>query len=90
LQSQDLPCLRRTKGRQAEETGLSRSDSAWLAGTVGFGGIPGLVRLLFGFNLTKAASPSLLLNLETVFTLTLAWMMFCDYVDSRLFLGALR
>lgn len=83
-----LMLLRRATGTQAKEAGLSRSDLPWLAGTVLFGGILGPVLLLFGLNLTDAASASLLLNLEAVFTLTLAWVVFHEHVDGRLFLGA--
>lgn len=83
-----LMLVRRLSGKQSEEAPLSRSDLPWLAGTVLFGGILGPVLLLFGLNLTGAASASLLLNLEAVFTLTLAWIVFREHVDGRLFLGA--
>ena len=70
------------------EAGLKRSDFLWLAGTVLFGGVLGPVLLLFGLNLTDAASASLLLNLEAVFTLLLAWVVFHEHVDTHLFIGA--
>jgi drug/metabolite transporter (DMT)-like permease len=79
---------RRISRTQANEAALSRADLPWLAGTVLFGGILGPLLLLFGLNLTDAASASLLLNLEAVFTLTLAWIVFREHVDARLFLGA--
>jgi drug/metabolite transporter (DMT)-like permease len=79
---------RRLAGVQAQEARLARADMPWLAGTILFGGILGPLFLLFGINLTDAASASLLLNLEAVFTLLLAWMVFREHVDSRLFLGA--
>ena len=44
--------------------------------------------LLLGLNSTDAASASLLLNLEAVFTLLLAWVIFREHVDARLFAGA--
>jgi drug/metabolite transporter (DMT)-like permease len=75
-------------GGQAQEARVTRADMPWLAGTVVFGGIVGPVLLLFGINLTDAASASLLLNLESVFTLLLAWIVFREHVDHRLFLGA--
>ena len=75
-------------GASAGESGLARADLPWLAGTVFFGGILGPLLLLFGLNLTDAASASLLLNLEAVFTLLLAWIVFREHVDRRLFLGA--
>jgi drug/metabolite transporter (DMT)-like permease len=45
--------------------------------------------LLIGLTRTDAASASLLLNLEAVFTLLLAWMLFREHVDQKLFIGAL-
>ena len=41
-----------------------------------------------GLALTDAASASLLLNLEAVFTLVIAWVVFREHVDRRLFAGA--
>jgi drug/metabolite transporter (DMT)-like permease len=70
------------------EAGLARSDMPWLAGTIFFGGIVGPLLLLYGLVLTDAASASLLLNLEAVFTLGLAWAVFREHVDARLFFGA--
>ena len=70
------------------EASLTRSDLPWLAGTILFGGILGPVLLLYGLALTDAASASLLLNLEAVFTLGLAWVVFHEHVDRRLFTGA--
>jgi drug/metabolite transporter (DMT)-like permease len=46
------------------------------------------VLLLQGLARTEAASASLLLNLEPVFTLDLAWIVFHEHVDRRLLLGA--
>jgi drug/metabolite transporter (DMT)-like permease len=83
-----LIIARRLSGTEAAEAKLSRADLPWLAGTVLFGGMLGPLLLLFGLNLTDAASASLLLNLEAVFTLTLAWIVFREHVDARLFLGA--
>ncbi len=82
-----LIAIRKLTGASGE-AGLQRSDLPWLAGTVFFGGVLGPVLLLFGLNLTDAASASLLLNLEAVFTLLLAWMVFREHVDTRLFIGA--
>jgi drug/metabolite transporter (DMT)-like permease len=76
------------RARQAQEAQLKKSDIPWLAGTVIFGGILGPVLLMFGLTTTSATSASLLLNLEAVFTLLLAWMVFREHVDRRLFTGA--
>ncbi len=71
------------------EAPLTRAELPWLVGTVLFGGIIGPLLLLIGLNTTDAASASLLLNLEAVFTLVLAWVVFHEHVDRRLFVGAL-
>jgi drug/metabolite transporter (DMT)-like permease len=76
------------RGTQQTEPKLVRQDIPWLAGTVIFGGVIGPVLLLFGLSTTDAASASLLLNLEAVFTLLLAWIVFREHVDSKLFAGA--
>jgi drug/metabolite transporter (DMT)-like permease len=80
--------VRKLSGAVTGEAGLTRGDLPWLAGTVFFGGLLGPILLLFGLNLTDAASASLLLNLEAVFTLLLAWIVFREHVDTRLFIGA--
>ena len=84
-----LIAIRRYTGSASTEANLTRSDMPWLAGTVLFGGILGSVLLLFGLNLTDAASASVMLNLEAVFTLLLAWFVFREHVDRRLFIGAI-
>jgi drug/metabolite transporter (DMT)-like permease len=72
----------------SSEAQLSRSDIPWLIGTVVFGGVLGPILLLLGLTSTDAASASLLLNLEAVFTLLLAWIVFKEHVAARLFMGA--
>lgn len=68
---------------------MTRNDLPWLMGTVFFGGLLAPILLLFGLAQTDAASTSLLLNLESVFTLGLAWLVFREHVDLKLFTGAL-
>lgn len=68
--------IRRAFTGNSGEARLTRADLPWLAGTVVFGGILGPILLLFGLLRTDAASASLLLNLEAVFTLGLAWVVF--------------
>jgi drug/metabolite transporter (DMT)-like permease len=83
-----LIAVRKATGAGQGEAGLSRADLPWLAGTILFGGILGPVLLMQGLALTDAASASLLLNLEAVFTLVIAWVVFREHVDRRLFAGA--
>jgi drug/metabolite transporter (DMT)-like permease len=76
------------RGTQQTEAKLVKQDIPWLAGTVLFGGMIGPILLLLGLKTTDAASASLLLNLEAVLTLLLAWIVFREHVDSKLFAGA--
>ena len=68
---------------------LSRSDLPWLAAAIAAGGVAGPAFLMYGLLRSDAATASLLLNLEAVFTATLAWIVFRENVDRRVFLGML-
>lgn len=72
----------------APEAPLRRADVPWLGLVVLAGGILGPLLLMFGLARTDAASASLLLNLEGVATLGIAWIAFRENVDRRLLLGA--
>jgi drug/metabolite transporter (DMT)-like permease len=74
--------------RQRAETPLRRADAPWLAATVLAGGVVGPVLLMLGLSTTPAASASLLLNLEGVLTLAIAWGVFRENVDLRIAIGA--
>ena len=76
------------RNRDTAEASLRRSDMPWLAGVVMFGGVAGPVLLMLGLARTSAASASLLLNLEGLATMAIAWWVFNEYVDRRLLLGA--
>lgn len=75
-------------GLPAPEAPLRRSDLPWLAAVVVFGGIAGPLLLMLGLARTSAASGSLLLNLEGLATMAIAWIVFRENVDRRLLLGA--
>jgi drug/metabolite transporter (DMT)-like permease len=49
----------------------------------------GPLLLMFGLSLTSASTGSLLLNLEGLATMAIAWLVFRENVDRRLLLGAL-
>ena len=66
---------------------LRRADLPWLAGAIVAGGVIGPVLLLAGLASVGAASASLLLNLEGVFTALLAWFAFRENFDRRIALG---
>jgi len=74
-------------GEKSREAGLRRRDLPWLASAIFSGGIVGPILLLVGLRLTPASSASLLLNLEAVFTATLAWFVFKENFDRRIALG---
>ena len=79
---------RRALGVDAPEAPLRRADLPWLAAVVPFGGIAGPLLLMLGLSTTAASTASLLLNLEGLFTLGLAWVVFQENVDLRIGLGA--
>ena len=66
---------------------LAANDVPWLAGAIVAGGIVGPALLMYGLARTDAASASLLLNLEAVLTAALAWLVFRENVDRRVFAG---
>lgn len=75
-------------GIPAPEAPLRARDVPWLAAVVLFGGVAGPLFLMLGLARTEAASGSLLLNLEGLFTIGIAWLVFRENVDRRLALGA--
>jgi drug/metabolite transporter (DMT)-like permease len=75
-------------GLPAPEAPLRRSDLPWLAAVVLFGGVIGPLLLMIGLARTAATESALLLNLEGLATMTIAWMVFRENVDRRLLLGA--
>jgi drug/metabolite transporter (DMT)-like permease len=76
-------------GLAAPEAPLRRHDLPWLFVIVIFGGILGPMLLMLGLGRTPASSASLLLNLESLATMGIAWLVFRENVDRRLLLGAL-
>jgi drug/metabolite transporter (DMT)-like permease len=83
--------LARRLARRKPETRLkiTGSEWGWLAGAIFFGGVLAPVLLMTGLARTDAASASLLLNLEGVFTAFIAWFAFREGVNRRVALGFL-
>ena len=82
--------LRRLRVRRTRsEAGIQRRDAPWLAGAVFFGGVLGPVLLMLGLTNIPASTASLLLNTESVLTALVAWIVFRENVDVRIFLGML-
>jgi drug/metabolite transporter (DMT)-like permease len=63
------------------------TDAGWLFGAILAGGVLGPFLLMFGLRETDAASASLILNLEGVFTALLAWFVFKENFDRRIAWG---
>ena len=66
---------------------LPAGEAKWLAGAILSGGIVGPVLLMLGLAAMPASSASLLLNAEAVFTALIAWIVFRENVDARVFAG---
>ena len=71
-----------------DEAKLKRADLPWLGAAILAGGVVGPVLLMFGLAQGQAGATSLLLNLESVLTLIMAWVVFRENVDRRLLVGA--
>ncbi len=83
-----LAAYRLARGREATlEARLTRHDFPWLVAAIVCGGVIGPVLLMAGLAKTPASSASLLLNLEGVFTVLLAWFVFKEHFDRRIAVG---
>lgn len=72
----------------APEAGLKAADLPWLALVIAFGGVIGPLLLMIGLRTTPGSTAALMLNLESLATLAIAWLAFGESVDRRLLLGA--
>ena len=70
------------------DASLTRADLPWLGLIVLSGGVVGPVLLMVGLASTTASSAALLLNLEALATMAIAWIVFRENVDRRLLVGA--
>lgn len=71
------------RGHSTGESPLARRDLPWLAGTVVAGGFLAPVLLMVGLASTPAATASLLLNTEAVFTALIAAAFFLEGIGRR-------
>jgi drug/metabolite transporter (DMT)-like permease len=81
--------ISRSRARGRSEAPLRAADLPWLAAVVLFGGILGPAFLVSGLALTPASAASLLLNVEALATMAIAWVVFRENVDRRIFIGAI-
>ena len=84
-----LSIVRLLRDKGWKPANMSKNDYLWFGGAIFFGGILGPNLLLFGLISTNASTASLLLNLEVVLTACLAWFVFKENFDTRIFLGML-
>ena len=74
-------------GADRRVVGIARGDLPWLAFSVVAGGIVAPVLFTFGLRDTPGATASLLLNLETVLTVVIAWFVFREHRNARVVTG---
>jgi drug/metabolite transporter (DMT)-like permease len=79
----------RSLGLGRSEAPLRARDLPWLAAIVVFGGILGPALLMRGLTLAPASTGALLLNTEGLATMAIAWVVFRENVDRRIFAGAM-
>jgi drug/metabolite transporter (DMT)-like permease len=79
-------CSLRAATATEQEARIGRKDIPWLALAIGVGGVVGL--LMFGLTLNTAPSSALLLNLEGLATMAIAWVVYRENMDRRLLFGA--
>ncbi|QAY86648.1 DMT family transporter [Pseudomonas arsenicoxydans] len=84
-----LTLLRLIRDRGWQPSGLKASEWPWLLGAIAFGGVLGPVALMFGLTLTSGSTASLMLNLESVLTAVLAWVVFKENADRLIVAGML-
>lgn len=80
--------FRRSLGIPTVEAPLRLTDMPWLGLIVVSGGVAGPLLLMVGLSSTPAASAALLLNVEGLATMSIAWIVFRESVDGRLLVGA--
>ena len=75
--------------RSEQRAKLAPGEWPWFAGAVLAGGVVGPVLLMWGLVGMPASGAALLLNAEGVFTAVIAWVVFKENVDRRIFIGML-
>ncbi len=83
-----LALAARSALRLPAEAPLRRADAPWLALVVLAGGVVGPLLLMIGLAATPASTAALLLNVEGLATMAIAWVVFRENVDRRLLVGA--
>lgn len=82
-----LTLTRLVRDRGWKPVEMPAHEWPWLMGAIAFGGVLGPLLLMVGLSHTAAATASLFLNLESVLTAMLAWIVFKESTDRRIVLG---
>ena len=84
-----LSVYRLVRDKSWQISGMQAGEWKWLAGAIFFGGVVGPVALMYGLISTSGSTASLMLNLESVLTAVIAWVVFKENADKRIVLGML-
>jgi drug/metabolite transporter (DMT)-like permease len=84
-----LTLIRSSLGQAGGEAPLRGADVPRLAVAILLGGALAPALLLLGLARTPASTAALLLNLEGIATMVIAWVIFHENVDRRLIVGAI-
>lgn len=84
-----LTLMRLLRDRGWKPVEMPHHEWPWLLGAIAFGGVLGPLLLMVGLSHSTAATASLFLNLESVLTAVLAWVVFRESTDRRIVLGML-
>jgi drug/metabolite transporter (DMT)-like permease len=84
-----LWAARLVRDRGIRSPNLPAKEWPWLLGAIVSGGVFGPILLMIGLSRTSASEASLLLNLESVLTAVIAWVVFHENADRRIVLGML-
>lgn len=82
-----LSMFRILRDKGWKSSGMQVGEWPWFLGAIFFGGILGPVALMYGLTAASGATASLMLNLESVLTAALAWLVFKENADKRIVLG---
>ena len=82
-----LGLYRLLRDKEWRPSGIQANEWPWLFGAILFGGVLGPVALMYGLTNASGSEASLMLNLETVLTAVLAWVVFKENADKRIVLG---
>lgn len=66
---------------------MATTEWLWLICAIAFGGVLAPAALMMGLVSVNGSTASLLLNLESVLTALLAWIIFKEHTDKRMILG---